>query len=106
MKEETLEEAAESYDAKQTILDFGKPYNSTNRPYAKAFIEGAKWQQENSYSEKDMIGFAKFFTQYTFIDNTLVGDIYALDETGNHPACTIAELISIWKKKQIQSHNL
>ena len=45
-KQETLEEAAESYDAKQTILDFGKPYTSTSRPYAKAFIEGAKWQKE------------------------------------------------------------
>ncbi len=99
MKEETLEEAAESYDAKQTILDFGKPYTSTNRPYANAFIEGAKWQQEQMYSEKYMIGFAKLFTQYTFIDNTSAGDLYALDETGNHPAYTIAELISIWKNK-------
>jgi hypothetical protein len=41
MKQETLEEAAEKYWAKQ-------PYNED------AFIKGAKWQQERSYSEVDM----------------------------------------------------
>ena len=41
MKQETLEEAAERYWAKQ-------PYNED------AFMEGAKWQQERSYSEEDM----------------------------------------------------
>jgi hypothetical protein len=41
IERETLEEAAEEYWAKQ-------PYNED------AFIEGAKWQQERSYSEEDM----------------------------------------------------
>jgi len=50
------------------------------------------------FSEQDMIDFAKFFTQYTFIDNTSVGDLYALDETGNHPAYTMLELLFIWKE--------
>ena len=50
-RDETLEEAAEFWDAKQTILEFTK---STNRPFAKAFIEGANWQQEKSYSEKEV----------------------------------------------------
>jgi hypothetical protein len=63
------------------------------------YISELEKQQEKSYSEEDMISFAKFFTQYTFIDNTSVGDLYALDETGNHPAYKIAELISIFKKK-------
>jgi hypothetical protein len=40
-KQETLEEVAENYWAKQ-------PYNED------AFIEGAKWQQERSYSEEDL----------------------------------------------------
>jgi hypothetical protein len=40
-KQETLEEAAERYWVKQ-------PYNED------AFIEGAKWQQENSYSEEEV----------------------------------------------------
>jgi hypothetical protein len=41
MDKETLEEAAENYWAKQ-------PYNED------AFIEGAKWQQERMYSEKEV----------------------------------------------------
>ena len=43
-KQETLEEAAERYWAKQ-------PYNED------AFMEGAKWQQERSYSEGEVINF-------------------------------------------------
>jgi hypothetical protein len=42
MKQETLEEAAERYWAKQ-------PYNED------AFIEGAQWQQERMYSEEEVI---------------------------------------------------
>jgi hypothetical protein len=40
-EKETLEEAAERYWVKQ-------PYNED------AFIEGAKWQQQNSYSEEEV----------------------------------------------------
>ena len=53
MKQETLEEAAERWNEKQTTLEFGKPHNAPNR--IKAFIEGAKWQQEqdkNKYSDE------------------------------------------------------
>ena len=45
-KQETLEEAAEKYDENNTNDEYGKSY--------RAFIEGAKWQQERSYSEEDM----------------------------------------------------
>ena len=41
---ETLEEVAERWNKKQTTLEFGKPHNAPNR--IKAFIAGAKWQQE------------------------------------------------------------
>jgi hypothetical protein len=54
-KQETLEEAAEFWDAKQTILEFGKTYSSTDRPFAKAFIEGAEWQAERMYSEEEVM---------------------------------------------------
>jgi hypothetical protein len=55
-EQETLEEAAEKWNEKQTTLEFGKPYNAPNR--IKAFIEGVKWQQEqdkNKYSEKEVL---------------------------------------------------
>ena len=42
---ETLEEAAETWNEHQTTLEFGKPHNAPNR--IKAFIAGAKWQQEH-----------------------------------------------------------
>ena len=101
MKEETLEEAAESYDAKQTILDFGKPYTSTSRPYAKAFIDGAKWQQKNSYSEiEDFIN---------WIDEEEIpreDGVWIKYFDGKDNYLTTKELFEQFKKKQIQSHNL
>ena len=45
MKQETPEEAAETWNEHQTTLEFGKPHNAPNR--IKAFIAGAKWQQEH-----------------------------------------------------------
>jgi len=43
MKQETLEEAAKRYDGENAASGI------------KSFIAGAKWQQERSYSEEDMI---------------------------------------------------
>jgi len=43
MKKETLEEAANNW--------VRRPIIGTKR---ESFIEGAKWQQERSYSEEDM----------------------------------------------------
>jgi hypothetical protein len=52
-KQETLEEAAEKWNEKQTTLEFGKPHNAPNR--IKAFINGAKWQAEKMYNEKEVL---------------------------------------------------
>ena len=46
-KQETLEEAAERWNEKQTTLEFGKPHNAPNR--IKAFIEGAKSDAARDY---------------------------------------------------------
>lgn len=43
MKSETLEEASERYS-----------YEGREGGHRKPFLEGAKWQQERSYSEDDM----------------------------------------------------
>ena len=59
MKKETIEEAAEiafSYE-------YGGEETSVTDRKREAFIRGAKWQQERSYSEQDMIDFA-----YKYID--------------------------------------
>ena len=49
-KQETLEEVAKKWNEQQTTLEFGKPHNAPNR--IKAFIAGAKWQQERSYKNE------------------------------------------------------
>jgi hypothetical protein len=52
---ETLEEAAEKYDENDPNDEYGKSY--------RAFIEGAKWQQERSYSEEEVIQLLIKFNQ-------------------------------------------
>jgi len=53
-KKETLEEAAEKYadfSNDYVPLSFGDKFNETTK---KDFINGAKWQQERSYSEEEV----------------------------------------------------
>jgi len=47
MKQETLEEVAENES--EYLADW-----EDKEMYQKAFIEGAKWQQERSYSEEEV----------------------------------------------------
>ena len=53
MKQETLEEAAENH--KEDITDAW----SINDHCKSSFIEGAEWQQEMSYSEREVLRFLK-----------------------------------------------
>jgi hypothetical protein len=54
MKKETLEEAAERYADK--IWDFSNSNEKTLHANCnKAFLKGAKWQQERSYSEEEVL---------------------------------------------------
>ena len=52
MKQETLKEIAE----KETEVQGWGKYESNSEQYAikQAFINGAKWQQERSYTEEDL----------------------------------------------------
>ena len=54
MKKETLEEVAEKYQ-----MENGSAYSMG---LDDAFYDGAKWQQERSYSKQDMIDFAYKYT--------------------------------------------
>jgi hypothetical protein len=54
MKEETLEEAAENYTI--NIIKSGRSHRVEYTKQIKLdFMAGAKWQQERSYSEEDMM---------------------------------------------------
>jgi hypothetical protein len=59
MKQETLEEVATK------VLDRKYPYHRpTDAGYWKdMFISGAKWQEERSYSEEDMLKFGKYLLE-------------------------------------------
>jgi hypothetical protein len=65
---ETLEEAAERYNL-NTINAFGD-YQS--------FVDGAKWQQERSYSEEDMKSFGDWCR------NGLLNTEYSIDRLNEH----------------------
>jgi hypothetical protein len=61
MKQETLEEAGERIN--YFVLNGRTPFNN-------GFKEGAKWQQERSYSEEDLIHFYNFIKEKCDIVNT------------------------------------
>jgi hypothetical protein len=55
-KQETLEETAERLYSEDIMWGM-----DLNKDTKNAFIQGAKWQQERSYSEEDLISFAHFY---------------------------------------------
>jgi len=61
-KQETLEEVAENY---VNSFEFGIAH--PRRVCKNAFINGAKWQQEKSYSEEEMISFGEFIFKHTLL---------------------------------------
>lgn len=75
-EQETLEKAAENYGwriKRNTFSDVVK-VNELANSAKQDFIEGAKWQQERSYSEEDMIkafeaGYRKGFSGYPNTEN-------------------------------------
>ena len=60
---QALKEAAHEY-FKRGQLGFEKASDTE-----RAFLNGAKWQQERSYSEEDMIEFGKFIFKNTLLVN-------------------------------------
>jgi hypothetical protein len=66
--QETLQEAAEKY--RINTIKSGRSHRVEYTEQIKLdFIEGAKWQQETSYSEEDMIEFGKFIFKNTLLVN-------------------------------------
>ena len=71
-KQETLEEAAENYAIDKQNENASKYYIAL-----ESFQQGAKWQQERSYSEEEAIEFAKWcaelkvYDNETYVNNTL-----------------------------------
>lgn len=73
-KQETLEEVAENES--EYLADY-----DDKEMYQKGFIEGAKWQQERSYSEAEVLEFTQtMIMQYKF-GNTNIEQMDLLKET-------------------------
>jgi len=67
--QETLEEVAENY--KINIIKSGRSHRVEYTQQIKLdFIEGAKWQQERSYSEEEMIAFGEFIFKHSLLTHT------------------------------------
>jgi hypothetical protein len=74
MKQETLEEAAERFYGEEEIVN---DYDISGY-LQSAFLTGAKWQQERSYSEKDMKSFGDWCR------NGLLNTEYGVEKLDEH----------------------
>jgi hypothetical protein len=63
-KQETLEEVAERIYPRQKPNSY---YGNIELLEQEAFEQGAKWQQERSYSEKEVIEFGEFIFKHTLL---------------------------------------
>jgi hypothetical protein len=59
MKQETLEEGITKYLRTLNGDEYKSIYDFCNQQ-TLAFINGAKWQQERSYSEEDMMDYSNY----------------------------------------------
>jgi len=64
-EKETLEEAAENF-----WLNDDSMTDNDRISYVNGFKQGAKWQQERSYSEEDMLEFMQFIVSEEELENT------------------------------------
>lgn len=56
MRKETIEEVAEGY-----WLNDDSMSADVRMDYISGFVKGAKWQQETSYSEEEVLSFCEWF---------------------------------------------
>jgi hypothetical protein len=75
MKQETLKEVAEKYASK--IWDYSDSNEKTLHANCnKAFIRGAKWQQERSYSEKEVLELLKEVRKGSMVTSSINNRTY------------------------------
>jgi hypothetical protein len=86
-KQETLEEAAKKH------INGENKYNRILCGHS--FVEGAKWQQERSYSEEDMIRFAEFVASYPDKNKNVHGQMLHAKSKYDGAERTI-DLLQVW----------
>ena len=68
-KQETLEEASLLSRPIHLIWDEDERYDC-NEEFREEFKKGAKWQQERSYSEEEVIAFGEFIFKHSLLTHT------------------------------------
>ena len=68
-KQETLEEAVEIFAETKYQDEIIRDVDVTNL-FQKAFVDGAKWQQERSYSEEEVIQLVSDWTDYRMSEDS------------------------------------
>jgi len=63
---ETLEEATKKYANKNGDISTTELEDAI---FKQGFIDGAKWQQERSYSEEEVIKFGQWLSEFNNLDN-------------------------------------
>jgi hypothetical protein len=63
---ETLEEATKKYANKNGDIPTTELEDAI---FKQGFIDGAKWQQERSYSEEEVIKFGQWLSEFNNLDN-------------------------------------
>ena len=94
-KQETLEEAAEKYFKEKEIL--GYTYEIRD-----GFILGAKWQQERSYSEEEVIQFVEWLGDSRCLDDTYkanIGWVFFMKNEKGKDFKPTKELLNEWFKQ-------
>jgi hypothetical protein len=86
-RQETLEEAAERYDSQ---------YINRLRP---AFIAGAKWQQERSYSEEEFLEFSEWVSHNDWVYLPSKGYWVNEEQEESEQKFTTKEVFEMFKNK-------
>jgi hypothetical protein len=92
-KQETLEEAAEKIYPNAGYDD--EMWCDSGELFREKFIEGAKWQGQNSYSREDMINFAEFVSGYPDKNRNQLGQILHAKSRYDGAERT-SDLLMIW----------
>lgn len=95
-KQESLEEAAEKIYPNAGYDD--EMWCDSGELYREKFIEGAKWQGQNSYSREDMINFAEFVTGYPDKNRNQLGQILHAKSRYDGAERT-SDLLMIWAEQ-------
>ena len=98
LKEHSKEEPKQETTLEEAGVAYTKTVNENHTSHMLGFYNGAKWQQERSYSEEEMISFAEFVATYPDKNRNVYGEILHSKSKYDGAERTI-DLLEQFKKK-------